>query len=61
MVAPCSLSAGLGHLRCFNDELLLRVFGALKAQELGVLASTCKALYCFANHEELWRAFVLQV
>ena len=53
--------AGMGLFKSLNDELMLRVLGLVKGLELGALASTCKALYCFANHEELWRALVLQV
>ena len=53
--------AGMGLFKSLNDELMLRVLGMVRAQELGTLASTCKALYCFANHEELWIELTLQV
>jgi hypothetical protein len=52
---------GMGQLRSLNDELILRLLGLLNGVDLANLAATCKAMYCYANHEELWRAFVLQV
>ncbi|KAK9819897.1 hypothetical protein WJX72_003757 [[Myrmecia] bisecta] len=51
---------GLGSLGKLSDELLQNIFGQLPAASLARLAVTSKALYCFANHEELWRALVLQ-
>lgn len=47
-------------MSCLKDELLLQVLQLLEARDLGRLAGASKALYCFANHEELWRALVLE-
>lgn len=51
----------LGSLRILSDEVILSILGGLEPTELGRLATVSKALYCFANHEDLWRAFVLQL
>ena len=53
--------AGLGRLRVFNDELLMQVLSLLPAEALARLACVNRALYCFANHEDLWRALTLEV
>lgn len=52
---------GLGRLRILEDHLLLRIVGCLPASALLALSAVCKALYCVANHEEVWRALVLEV
>lgn len=51
---------GLGRLRILDDELFMQVLSLLPADALGRLACVNKALYCFANHEDLWRALTLQ-
>ena len=38
----------------------MQVLSLLPAQTLGRLACVNKALYCFANHEDLWRALTLE-
>lgn len=38
----------------------MQVLSLLPAQALGRLACINKALYCFANHEDLWRALTLE-
>ncbi|BDA49233.1 Bifunctional arginine demethylase and lysyl-hydroxylase JM [Coccomyxa sp. Obi] len=53
-------SAGLGRLRILSDELILAVLAQLPANSLVSCSATSKALYCFCNHEELWRALTLQ-
>ena len=55
------IPSGLGLMRSLDDQLMLRVLGHLPASALLSISGTCKALYCFANHEELWRALVLEV
>jgi hypothetical protein len=56
-------NAGLGRLGCLNDHLLLVVLGdeALNAADVARFACCSKAAYCFADNEELWKAWVLQV
>ena len=54
-------NAGLGKLACFLDEQVLSVLSCLGAKDLISLSSVSKALYCFANHEELWKALVIEV
>lgn len=46
-----------------NDALLLELLGCgvLRAVDLGRLALTSKALYCFTNLEELWKGMVIEV
>lgn len=53
-------NSGLGKLSRLNDELLMQVLGMLPAETLGRLACTNRALYCFSNHEDLWRALTLE-
>jgi F-box-like len=55
------LLAGLGTLSSLEDELVLGILALLDARDLCVLAATSKSLYCFSNHEELWRSLVLEV
>lgn len=54
-------NAGLGKLASFSDEHVLSVLACLGAKDLIRLSSVSKALYCFANHEELWKAVIIQV
>ena len=50
---------GLGRLAALSDELLLRILHELDASTLAKLSCVSKALYCYSNHEELWRSAVL--
>lgn len=60
MLTKCGCLAGLGRLRVLDDELFMQVLSLLPAETLGRLACVNKALYCFASHEDLWRALTLQ-
>ena len=60
-LGPWSGCAGLGSLGKLEDSLLLVVLGNLPAESLGRLATVSRSLYCFANHEDLWRHMTLQV
>ena len=51
----------MGMLQALEDSSMLEVLGQLDARSLGNLASTCRAMYCFANHEEVWKALTLEV
>ena len=51
----------MGVLHQMEDGALLSILGYLDARSLSCLASTCRALYCFANHEELWKSLTIQV
>jgi hypothetical protein len=51
---------GLGTISTLSDEAVLNILGFLDAHSLAVLQSVSKALYCFCNHEELWKALVLE-
>jgi hypothetical protein len=51
---------GLGILSKLSDEAVLNILGFLDAHSLAILQSVSKALYCFSNHEDLWKALVLQ-
>ena len=48
-------------MKQLEDQVVLRILGRLSPAALLELSTTCKAFYCFANHEELWRAIVLGV
>jgi hypothetical protein len=52
---------GLGDLRALSDEHLLEVLGHLPAEGLVRLSAASRALYCFCNHEDLWKAMTLEV
>ena len=54
------MTIGLGRLRTLDDDLLLQILGMLPAGSLGRLACVNRALYCFSNHDELWRALTLE-
>lgn len=51
---------GLGCISKLSDEAVLNILGFLDAKSLAILQTASKALYCFCNHEELWKALVLQ-
>lgn len=53
--------AGLGRLAVLDDGLLLQILELLPHRTLGCLAVASRALYCFANHEDLWKALVIEV
>lgn len=42
------------------DELLLPLLELLQAHALACLSCASKAACCFAQHEDLWKALVLQ-
>lgn len=51
---------GLGSISKISDEAILNILGYLSARDLAILQATSKALYCFCNQEELWKALVLE-
>ena len=51
----------LGRFAVLTDELVLQVLDKLSAIELAQLNAVSKALYCFSNHEDLWKALVIEV
>ena len=54
-------AAGLGNLSVLGDDLLLNIFNQLPAHTLAHCAVVSRTFYCFANHDELWRAHTLEV
>jgi hypothetical protein len=52
--------SGLGRLAQLSDEAVLCILNHLAARDLAALAAASRALYCFANHEELWKALALE-
>ena len=54
-------TASLGALAVLDDALLLQLLSALGARDLVAFSAASRAAYCFGNHEELWKALVLQV
>ncbi|KND00751.1 uncharacterized protein SPPG_03865 [Spizellomyces punctatus DAOM BR117] len=54
-------SAGLGYAAALSDELVLDLLSRLQPAELCRLAQCSKALYCFAYHEDLWRALTVRL
>lgn len=51
---------GLGALAMLPDEIIVEIFGLLAPKDLIRLSSSSKALYCFSNHEDLWKALTIQ-
>lgn len=51
----------MGALARLDDQVILRILSKLTASSLVHTSAACRALYCFANYEELWRALVLEV
>ena len=51
---------GLGNLSGISDEAVLNICQLLTARDLAVLQTVSKAFYCFANHDDLWKALVLE-
>jgi hypothetical protein len=51
---------GLGVLSALDDALVCRVLEECEATDLVLFSAASKAAYCFANHEDLWRALVLK-
>ena len=54
-------SAGLGDLATLSDECILAILQQLPGVDLARLSTVSRALYCFAQHNELWKALVLEV
>jgi hypothetical protein len=52
---------GLGNLEKLPDDIILGILGLLDPEQLAKLTTVSKAFYCFASHEDLWKAIVLQV
>eukprot|EP01023_Acetabularia_acetabulum_P018056 TRINITY_DN19112_c0_g1_i2.p1 TRINITY_DN19112_c0_g1~~TRINITY_DN19112_c0_g1_i2.p1 ORF type:complete len:503 (+),score=77.97 TRINITY_DN19112_c0_g1_i2:87-1595(+) len=50
---------GLGLLNKIEDQTLLQILDKVDALTLARLSICSKALYCFGNYEELWKAQVL--
>lgn len=59
--APDTRGRSLGQLAKLDDALLLQLLGHCGGGQLGALACASRWCYCFATHEELWRALALQV
>lgn len=52
---------GLGLFAKLPDELLVSILGMLPPKDLTVMSTASHAIYCFSNHEELWKAIVFEV
>ena len=52
---------GLGALAAMPDEVLLSVLHELSPRDLARLATCSRVLWAFANHDELWKGFCLDV
>ena len=50
----------MGRLSVLSDELMLKLLQNLSYSSLLNLSGVSKALYCFCNHEDLWRSLTLQ-
>ncbi|KAL6756934.1 JmjC protein [Haematococcus lacustris] len=53
-------NAGLGALQVLSDALILELLGLLDAVSLCQLSQCSRALYCFCDAEDLWKALVLE-
>lgn len=57
--AAAMRTRGLGALACLPDEALLNILHELAPADLARLACVSRALWAFANHDELWKGFCL--
>ena len=53
-------SAGLGVLRCLNDEQVLTLLSFLTGADLGRWAQSSRFAYVAGHHDELWRDLTLR-
>lgn len=53
--------AGLGLLHVLSDELLIEILHQLTARDLAKLAVCSRACYAYCQHEDIWKALLLQV
>eukprot|EP00050_Salpingoeca_kvevrii_P013581 m.29581 g.29581 ORF g.29581 m.29581 type:complete len:509 (-) comp5111_c0_seq2:77-1603(-) len=50
---------GLGQLAALSDELLLEILGRLEPVDLAQCAGASRALYVFANADDVWKTHVV--
>jgi hypothetical protein len=50
-----NLKFATGYLASLPDEMLIMLMEYLDAKALLSLGFTCKALYAFSRHEDLWK------
>lgn len=55
-----NLKSAAGSLAYLPDELIVQILEFLDATSLLKLGKTCKALYAFAQFEELWKALFIE-
>lgn len=53
--------AGFGRLARLSDEAIMNILGNLPARDLARLGTCSKALYAFANFDDLWKGLLLEV
>lgn len=56
-----SRTSGLGDLAALPDECIICILQQLPGAFLAQLSTVSRALYYFAQHNELWKALVLEV
>mmetsp|Transcript_10918 Transcript_10918/g.30888 ORF Transcript_10918/g.30888 Transcript_10918/m.30888 type:complete len:279 (-) Transcript_10918:1430-2266(-) len=51
---------GLGRWSVLDDSLVLQILELVDYRDLGALAAVSHVFYCFANHDDLWKALVIE-
>ena len=54
-------SAHLGNFSMLSDEVLIDILSGVAARDLLTLAQCSRWLYCFVNHDDVWRQKLLSV
>jgi hypothetical protein len=60
LLATKDLSAATGIFSRLPGELLLTLLEYLELEDLTLLGSTCRALFAYCSHDQLWRDLALQ-
>lgn len=55
-----NLKSAAGYFFALPDELIVQILELLEKGSLLQLGATCKALYAFSAHDDLWKNFLIR-
>lgn len=58
--ADSNIKSSAGLLAYLPDDLLLQLLEYLSATDLIILEATCRVLYAFCRHDEIWRTLFVE-